>query len=468
MASRRDQLQSYQFLTQRVISAFVMRETDPAQSPLRRGVGAVFAGLMVAVMVGAGFGVYGLLTKIGSNNWKTNGAIVVEKETGATYVYNSGQLHPMLNYTSALLDTMGNGGGVFRESSAALVGVPRGVMLGIPNAPDSLPNAAHTAGAPWTLCTTTNSSATSLATTTLALSLAPAGAQPLADQGLLVRDPQTRSTYLIWHGNRYQIDSDVLPALFGIVTPIAGGTAWLNGLPRGADIDPIAVTHDGTPSPAVTGHHIGDLLVSQIGSGGVQYWLVFDDGLAPITELQKDIVVGQGGAQPQPISVSDSTRLPRSTHLRPDTEAVAPPGRPPALAQLTNPSDQICAEFTNAKAPPSVSFGGTLPVAGTGTPTGSRTSTGAVLADRVIVPAGHAEVVQVMASSTTAAGGYYLVTDLGIRYAVASDAVLKVLGYQPGNAVAMPDGLARLIPSGPALDPAAAQTPVASTNSDGS
>ncbi|MEN3308214.1 MAG: hypothetical protein V7603_4416, partial [Micromonosporaceae bacterium] len=41
MASRRDQLQSYQFLIHRVISALVMRETDPAESPLRRGVGAV-------------------------------------------------------------------------------------------------------------------------------------------------------------------------------------------------------------------------------------------------------------------------------------------------------------------------------------------------------------------------------------------------------------------------------------------
>lgn len=468
MASRRDQLQSYQFLTQRVISAFVMRETDPAQSPLRRGVGAVFAGLMIAVMVGAGFGVYGLLTKIGSNNWKANGAIVVEKETGATYVYNGGQLHPMLNFTSALLDTMTNRGNVFRESSAALVGVPRGVMLGIPDAPDSLPDAHHTVGAPWTLCTAVNPAAQGATTTTLALSLAPSGARPLADQSLLVRDPETRSTYLIWHGNRYQIDSDVLPALFGIVTPITGGTAWLNGLPRGADIDPIGIVHNGSPSSAVSGHRIGDLLVTEVGTGGVQYWLVFDDGLAPITELQKDIVVGQGGGQPKQMTVSDSTKLPRSSHLRPDSDAVAPPSKPPALAALTNPTDQVCAEFTNAKQPPTVSLGGTLPVTGNGTPTGSRTASGAVLADRVIVPAGRAEVVRVMASSTSTAGGYYVVTDLGIRYAVPDDRVLNVLGYQADDAVAMPNALVRLIPLGPALDPAAAQAPVANPNTDGS
>src|SRR5256885_13875914 len=100
MASRRDQLQSYQFMTQPVVSAFVMRETDPAQSPLRRGVGAVFAGLMIAVMVAAGFGVAGILTKAGSNTWKTNGAAVIEKETGASLLYQEGVLHPMLNYAS--------------------------------------------------------------------------------------------------------------------------------------------------------------------------------------------------------------------------------------------------------------------------------------------------------------------------------------------------------------------------------
>jgi Type VII secretion system ESX-1, transport TM domain B len=91
-----------------------------------------------------------------------------------------------------------------------------------------------------------------------------------------------------------------------------------------------------------------------------------------------------------------------------------------------------------------------------GTPTGSRTGTGEVLADRVMEPSGHAEVVLVMASATTPSGGYYLVTDLGVRYAIASVDALKMLGYQPANAVPMPAGLLRLIPSGPTLDPLAA------------
>src|SRR4051812_17188927 len=103
MATRRDQFQSYQFLVQRVLSAFVMRETDPAQSPLRRGNGAVFAGMMIAVILGAGFAVFGLITKIGSGKWQVEGAVVLEKETGAPFVYQNNVLHPMINYTSAVL-----------------------------------------------------------------------------------------------------------------------------------------------------------------------------------------------------------------------------------------------------------------------------------------------------------------------------------------------------------------------------
>src|SRR3954451_15744884 len=154
MASRRDQLHSYQFLLQRVISALVMRETDPAQAPLRRGVGAAFAGVMIAVIVAAGFGVYGIFTGVGSNNWQANGSVVVEKETGASFVYTGGMLHPMLNYASALLASGQPSPQTFRVAASKLVGVPRGVTLGIPGAPNSLPAATQALGPPWTLCTT--------------------------------------------------------------------------------------------------------------------------------------------------------------------------------------------------------------------------------------------------------------------------------------------------------------------------
>jgi type VII secretion protein EccB len=463
MASRRDQLQSHQFRTQRVISALVMRETDPAQSPLRRGIGAVFAGLMIAVVVAAGYGVYGLLTKTGASDWKTDGAVVIEKETGASYVYRDGQLHPMLNYASALLVAGTTARTVFREPAAALTGVPRGVMLGIPYAPDSIPAASDTVGAPWTLCSATAADASGSQSlgTTLALSVTPSGGTPLGDNGLLVRDPATSVTFLVWHGTRYAVAAGVLTSLFGVVTPAPAGTAFLNGLPRGADIGPFTVTGSGSPSSAAGAYAIGEVLSTPIGTGGLQFWMVVSDGLAPITEFQKDIAISQGAPGPTQVSGATAGAIHRSDQLSQDPTATLPP-KPPKLVAKADPADRMCATFTAAGAVPMVTFGATLPSAGT--PTGSRTSAGAVLADRVLVPAGHAAVVRVMASASAGTGGYFLITDLGIRYAVPSADALKALGFAASSATPIQAGLIALIPAGPTLDPVAAAGPAASSD----
>jgi ESX secretion system ATPase EccB len=462
MPSRREQLQSHQFLTQRVVSAFVTRETDPAQSPLRRGIGAVFAGVMIAVMVAAGFGVYGLLTKVGGTSWQTDGAVVIETDTGASYVYQGGRLHPMLNYTSALLATGTPGHPVFKESASALRSVPRGVLLGIPYAPDSLPDAGHLAAGSWSVCTRTPG-ASADPVTTLALATPPAGATPIGDRGLLVRDPQTSTIYLIWHGSRYHVAPSLLSGLFGVVTPLPVGTAFLNGIPRGPDIAPLSIPAGGAKSAAAPKYTVGQLLANQVGSSGQQFWMVFDDGLAPITELQKDIAVSQGAAKPAPISVPDTNAIRRSNQLR-SRDQIALPAAPPDLATPADPAAQMCASFPGGPAGATVTTGG-VPMSGTATP--AHSSTGAVLADQILVPPGRAELVRVLMSSGSASAGYYLVTDLGIRYAISNDDVLNLLGFTADMAVPEPDTLVRLIPAGPTLDPAAAVLP-ATLSIDGS
>ena len=75
------------------------------------------------------------------------------------------------------------------------------------------------------------------------------------------------------------------------------------------------------------------------------------------------------------------------------------------------------------------------------------------------MPAGRIAVVREAAGSDGTGTGTYLVTDLGIRYAVASDAVLTLLGYDPRQAVVVPESLLTRIPAGPSLDPAAASQP---------
>ncbi|NBH11520.1 type VII secretion protein EccB, partial [Amycolatopsis sp. SID8362] len=151
MASKRDQLQAYQFLVQRATSALVTRETDPEQPPFRRTGSATFAGIALGIVSLAGAGVYGLIVPGGNTAWRQDSAVIVEKETGTRYVYLDGRLHPVANYASALL-LLGDHRATEQVSRESLAGVPRGPRLGIPDAPDALPAPARLLTGSWSLC----------------------------------------------------------------------------------------------------------------------------------------------------------------------------------------------------------------------------------------------------------------------------------------------------------------------------
>ena len=97
----------------------------------------------------------------------------------------------------------------------------------------------------------------------------------------------------------------------------------------------------------------------------------------------------------------------------------------------------------------------------TGTATRGSDANGTTLADRVLVPAGRVALVRVLPSPTATDGPYYVVTDLGIRYAVPNAGVLPLLGFAPDQAVNVPSSLVARIPDGAVLDPAAARNPAA-------
>jgi type VII secretion protein EccB len=465
MATRRDQLHSYQFLTQRVISAFVMRETDPAQSPLRRGIGAVFGGVMIAVLVAAGFGIYGILTKASTDKWKADGSVVIEKETGASFVYFDQTLYPTLNYASALLAAGKPGAQVFRVSSKKLSEAPRGNTVGIAGAPNSLPSLKQRVRLPWTVCTIpgTNESGQAVSTVAIAVAADAQGGSTLTDDAVLVRDARLSTRYLIWHGRRYQIrDHDnVVPALFGSVTPVPVGTAWVNSLPAGADISPINVPDRGAASPAVPGRKNGDVLSTESGSG-TSYFVVFSDGLAEITPLQRDILRAQSSADPINIGLTEAQQAPRSGRLHPPSGDTAPPLSTPELVSPGG-GDLICAVTTDAAAAPSIRVDATVDKLATAVPTGSVSEDAVTLADAVLVPAGKVAVVRALGSPNANAGPYYVITDLGIKYPVPSGSVLDMLGYPAIQAVGVPAALVSRIPTGPTLDPSAALQPARTT-----
>lgn len=98
MRSRRDQLQAYQFVRGRMVSALLLADPNTTDAPLRRISRTTFSGVMVGALAMAGFGVYGLINPGGANRWRSADRVVIESGTGARYVWHGGQLHPMLNF----------------------------------------------------------------------------------------------------------------------------------------------------------------------------------------------------------------------------------------------------------------------------------------------------------------------------------------------------------------------------------
>jgi hypothetical protein len=116
----------------------------------------------------------------------------------------------------------------------------------------------------------------------------------------------------------------------------------------------------------------------------------------------------------------------------------------------------VCLTFMPTDTVPEVILSPAMPAPDPMAATPKRTDRGAVLADRVLVPAGHAAIVEAVASARAPRGTFLVVTDQGIAHPLASADVLKVLGYDGVTPVRMPAGLVARIPMGSGLSHEAA------------
>ena len=179
MSSRREQVRAYRFLTRRIVSAMLTGEPETNELPMRRFAHAVFGSLMVAVLVFVGVGVYGLLNPAGRR--PAENTVILERETGAKYLYLQGLLHPVANWTSARLILAQATPPVQTMSQASLRDVPRGRPVGIPNLPDDLPGKSALLGLPWGVCSAPLSPASVIQDTSVFVGHVPADGTPLDD-----------------------------------------------------------------------------------------------------------------------------------------------------------------------------------------------------------------------------------------------------------------------------------------------
>ena len=458
MAARSDQLHSHQFARRRVIGALAMR--DPDASPTG---GAPLAGLMVACLALAAVGVYGLLRPGDDGSWRDGGSVVVERESGARFVYREGVLHPVLNYSSALLILGSAGPRTALVARSALAGIPRGAPLGIPGAPDLLPAAGDLLAGPWTVCSRPAGPPPGSGVESVVLiGWAPVAAENRLGESAIVASDPSGGLHLLWRNRRYPVgDPDLVFAAFAwprtMAAPVA--PALLNAVPAGPDLGRIRVRRAGAPS-AVDGRRVGEVVVVENQRGDRQHALVGADGLADITQVQADLLLADGsGDPPGRMSQAEYAQAPRAPSLVPTGDA-APPATTPELAPRSA-GDSVCTSFAEGGGPPTLALTAVPPRPGGELRTASGAFDVPASVDWVAVPPGRGAVVEALAGPSAPGGALSVVTDLGVRFPVPARDVLTVLGYRDIAPSRLPAALVALLPSGRALDPAAAVLPAA-------
>jgi type VII secretion protein EccB len=435
MASRSEELRAHRFAMRRLLGAVVSQRSDAAVPQMRRSGGAIGAGIGAALLSLGIVAAIGLISPK-APDWRRSDAVIVEKETGARFVYVDGVLHPVLNYTSARLIVGGDGATTISVSHADLAATARGTPLGIPGAPDSLPAAADLLIGGWSVCSSADATSAAL------IAGEAAGGRSLGDDAVYGQT-SNGNQYLVWHDRRYLIADPrvVVPVpLKGAGSPRPIPDVVINSLPPGSDLKAIPIDR-GHPSS------VGDLTTGTVvytGDGDQRvYGLVRPTDIAIVTPLQKDILGDEGTGAPMPVDQQVFDGAAPSLGVGSDW-----PARAPAFA---SPDTTLCVGLTSGGAVSGVGVGARVPA-------GSDPAAGQ---SRLVVPGGRAALVRAAASpgssGTVAAGPTYLLTDDGERFPIADTDSLASLGYASAKVLTLPSDVVDTVPTGVVLSRSAAE-----------
>ncbi|MDQ7909376.1 type VII secretion protein EccB [Phytohabitans sp. ZYX-F-186] len=459
MESRRDQVHAYFYLVGRLNSAVMQGRPDPYEPPNRRPLLGFVIGVLLAVVVAGGFGIYGIFRPGGDSSWRQPGVVILVKETGARYVLLEEQLRPVLNYASARL-VLGSGGTarLVTVSRNSLRGVPVGAPIGIPDAPDTLPLAGKLETGAWTVCAQPPAPSGQPATTLL-IGDGPALSTVAEGEGFLVATPD-RQAQLVWQGRRYRLAPRAAVALgYAGVEPVPVTAAWLNPIPAGRDLAFPTVNGRGQAGPRVGDRTsvVGQVYEARDPARGTSdLYLARADGFVRLSRTTAALVLADpavGAAYPgAPVA---------PVPIRPDELAAAPvtestelvegyPPEPPRTAG--GPGTLPCVRYRPGGDTVAVTLARVPAAAAAKAVPVPRSAAAGGTADRILIPAGTG----VLARNPYApGGGLFLVTEYGVKYPLP-DAGAQALGYSGTAPVEVPVELLDLLPTGAVLDPAAA------------
>lgn len=288
MATKGDLLEAQNFSRRRLLTAFVSgapggKELEPTK-PLR----AVIIGVVLAIAVLLGGLFYGMMRSGLPDGWE-NGHIIIDSQSGARYVSIDGTLYPVLNIASARLLVPDVGATKpLKTDTDGLKTAKIGPPIGIPGAPDALPEPKNLVNTGWTACVAGSGTDTRLLSTPIAKPVDGAGTTGTEDgwRATVVRSAD--GLWIISGSHRFPVtgasaDAVIREAGLASVKPRTVSDAWLNLFTPGSPIAPISIRNAGDPLPG-TSLRIGEV-VHTAGADGVRRVVLADGTLSDLPPL---------------------------------------------------------------------------------------------------------------------------------------------------------------------------------------
>ncbi|MDH6137260.1 type VII secretion protein EccB [Kitasatospora sp. MAA4] len=512
MAARRDELNAYTFARKRTVGAFLQPGGGGNDEDAPRPVRAVVPSLVLAAVIMAGFGIWGMIKPSAPQGWDSGSNIILGKDSTTRYVILPGTngakvLHPVLNMASAKLVLPVDSKVVLVADSVLDNYGTHGPTIGIPYAPDKLPSAADAGTTKkWSVCVrpgadaahpnqavfvAAGADAATLARPDRVLS----GAQSLYVQAIdqngvegtrYLIDPQGRK-HEVGTAGMSDVDQRALRSgLFGSAQPERVTGQWLDTLPKGTAItfpEVPGLTQAKTPS-SVQLSDPAERFVGRLVTFGDSDYVVGTDRLYQVSAFQAVLMSQRpmlqntyDGKSPtiDPITPSDNANFSQQQAAGGPLAAVAdwPQAKPltaPANAGSAQSGRQVvCSTFdgmNGSTVQQSVWAGTDFPASFTVGSTSAHVSPG------------HGLFYRAMDASSEGSGSDYLITETGLRYSVpatseGTDATASAspspspsagaaqpqvneaqarLGYKDTVPVLVPKQWSDLVPAGPALN----------------
>jgi len=468
MPTKRDLVEAHAFSRRRLVTAFVSgapggREVEPAR-PGRTIVG----GLALALLVVAGGAVAGLLFGRDEADWKQPG-LVISKHYGQPYVVtvpdDGGlEVRPVVNITSARL-ILGSDATPTFVSDEAIEAEHPGELIGILNAPTTVPSPDDLLQTGWTACTGPGQGVAVRLGSQPGVTLAPeigflveshgiryvvAQAAPTTDEtpsGFLYRLPDDagRQDNLL-RDLGLGVGADAVPVTSDWLSlwPVGGALEWSSFGIEGAG-EPVSYSGGGSGIPA--GARVGDIVTTSSESV-----VLAPDGPQRLTPfalavLRNSLIDGR------PARELSSTTI--EVAHEPLGTAAAWPATTLAVAH-----GEHCAELVAAP--------GAAPIVALGVVPVPAASSASVPAGRraVSVSTGGGAVVLSAGWEATGEGSPYLIDGDGTGHPLQGDDAVEHLGFGGVDAPVVPDSWVELFDPGVVLSVADALCPPMRTNEE--